>query len=85
MIKKFSRRKFVKASLAGASGFILTAPNYIRAKDTYNKLNIAIVGAGGRGAGNLAGVSSENIVVLTYSLSFSVKLFFVKYGKDLLF
>jgi predicted dehydrogenase len=64
MIKKFSRRKFVKASLAGASGFILTAPNYIRAKDTYNKLNIAIVGAGGRGAGNLAGVSSENIVAL---------------------
>ena len=64
MIKKFSRRKFVKASLAGTSGFILSAPNYIRAKDTYNKLNIAIVGAGGRGAGNLAGVSSENIVAL---------------------
>jgi predicted dehydrogenase len=64
MIKKFSRRKFVKASLAGTSSFILTAPNYIRAKDTYNKLNIAIVGAGGRGAGNLAGVSSENIVAL---------------------
>ena len=64
MIKKFSRRKFVKASLAVTSGFILTAPNYIRAKDTDNKLNIAIVGAGGRGAGNLAGVSSENIVAL---------------------
>ena len=64
MIKKFSRRKFVKACLAGTSGFILSAPSYIRAKDTYNKLNIAIVGAGGRGAGNLAGVSSENIVAL---------------------
>jgi predicted dehydrogenase len=64
MIKKFSRRKFVKASFAGTSSFILSAPNFIRAKDTYNKLNIAIVGAGGRGAGNLAGVSSENIVAL---------------------
>jgi len=64
MIKKFSRRKFVKASLAGTSSFILSAPNYIRAKDTNNKLNIAIVGVGGRGAGNLAGVSSENIVAL---------------------
>lgn len=64
MIKNFSRRKFVNTSLIGTSSFLLSAPNYIRAKDTYNKLNIAIVGAGGRGAGNLAGVSSENIVAL---------------------
>lgn len=46
MIKNFSRRKFVNTSLIGTSSFLLSAPNYIRAKDTYNKLNIAIVGAG---------------------------------------
>ena len=34
------------------------------ARDTHGKLNIAMIGVGGRGAANLAGVKSENIVAL---------------------
>jgi predicted dehydrogenase len=57
---KITRRRFVAAS----AGVVLAAPNFIRAKDAPNRLNIAIIGAGGRGAANLAAVSSENIVAL---------------------
>lgn len=57
---KITRRRFVAAS----TGAVLAAPNFIRAKDAPNRLNIAIIGAGGRGAANLASVSSENIVAL---------------------
>jgi predicted dehydrogenase len=55
-----TRRRF----LAASTGAVLAAPNFIRAKDAPNRLNIAIIGAGGRGAANLASVSSENIVAL---------------------
>jgi predicted dehydrogenase len=58
--KTITRRRFVAAS-AGAA---LVAPNFIRAKDAPNRLHIAIIGVGGRGAANLASVSSENIVAL---------------------
>lgn len=40
------------------------APALLRGKDLNNKLDIAIIGAGGRGGSNLASVSSENIVAL---------------------
>ena len=41
---------------AGAGGRGSTSPN--------EKLNIAVVGAGGRGAANLQGIAGENIVAL---------------------
>ena len=60
------RRTFLKT--AGAAGLIgTTAPNLLlgAAKDSPNeKLNIGIIGSGGRGSANLRGVSSENIVAL---------------------
>ena len=60
------RRTFFKT--AGAAGLIgSAAPNLLlgAAKDSPNeKLNIGIIGSGGRGAANLRGVSSENIVAL---------------------
>ncbi|SVD44992.1 uncharacterized protein METZ01_LOCUS397846, partial [marine metagenome] len=60
------RRTFLKT--AGAAGMIgSTAPNLLlgAAKDSPNeKLNIGIIGSGGRGSANLRGVSSENIVAL---------------------
>ena len=55
-----TRRRFVAAS----AGAVLAAPTFVRGKDAHNRLNIAIIGAGGRGAANLAAVSSENIVAL---------------------
>ncbi len=64
MSKNLSRRKFIKNAVLTGSTFSIAAPNFIRAQNTYNKLNLAIVGVGGRGASNLAGVASENIVAL---------------------
>ena len=57
-----SRRAFLKTSAATASA--LAAPGFLRARGANEKLNIAIIGSGGRGAANLGGVSSENIVAL---------------------
>lgn len=57
---RLTRRQFAAAS----AGFLATAPNFIRAQDSPNRLNIAIIGSGGRGGANLSGVSSENIVAL---------------------
>ena len=60
------RRTFLKT--AGAAGLIgSAAPNLLlgAAKDSPNeKLNIGIIGVGGRGSANMRGVSSENIVAL---------------------
>ncbi|MFO0807874.1 MAG: Gfo/Idh/MocA family oxidoreductase [Gemmataceae bacterium] len=54
-----TRRSFAKTLLATA-----VAPAFVRGRDLNSKLNIAIVGSGGRGRGNLDSVASENIVAL---------------------
>lgn len=62
MPRTISRRTLLKTSAVAATA--LTAPNFLRARNANEKLNIAIIGSGGRGAANLNGVSSENIVAL---------------------
>jgi predicted dehydrogenase len=57
---KINRRQFV----AAATGAVLAAPSVLHAQNPNNRLNIAVIGCGGRGAANLAAVSSENIVAL---------------------
>lgn len=53
------------SALAVASGAaVLGAPAIVRGQNLNDRLNIAVIGVGGRGGGNLASVSSENIVVL---------------------
>jgi predicted dehydrogenase len=47
-----------------AAGVAAGAPALLRGQNLNDKLDIAIVGAGGRGAANLKGVLSENIVAL---------------------
>jgi predicted dehydrogenase len=67
MTGKMQRRRFLKASAAaaGAGYFLNLGLTESRAQDSPNeRLNIAIIGAGGRGAGNLEGVSRENIVAI---------------------
>ncbi len=59
---KLTRRNFLKTTAAAST--LLAAPNFLRARNANEKLNIAIIGSGGRGASNLAGVASENIVAL---------------------
>src|SRR5215469_14007560 len=58
-----SRRGFIKRG-AIATAAALSAPSFIRARNANEKLNIAMIGSGGRGAANLKGVESENIVAL---------------------
>lgn len=63
---EMSRRKFV--FLSAASTAALLAPGALakkpRLKSPNNKLNIAVIGSGGRGAANLNEVKGENIVAL---------------------
>lgn len=58
-----SRRTFLKSSLL-TGGALLTAPALLRGQNSNDKLNIAVIGVGGRGAANLNAVASENITVL---------------------
>jgi predicted dehydrogenase len=62
-MKRFTRRQFNRATLF-AAGAVATAPAFLRGQNLNNKLNIAMIAAGGRGAANLNSVKSENIVAL---------------------
>jgi hypothetical protein len=55
-----SRRRFC-SNLASAAVF---APAIVRAQNLNDKVDIAIVGCGGRGGANLSSVAGENIVAL---------------------
>jgi predicted dehydrogenase len=59
---RVTRRQFHQATLA--AGATLAAPAFLRGQNLNSKLNIAVIATGGRGGGNLASVSSENIVAL---------------------
>ena len=58
-----SRRQFAR-TLAGAAVGTFAAPAILRGRNLNEKLNIAVIGVGGRGGSNLHDVSSENIVAL---------------------
>jgi predicted dehydrogenase len=58
------RRQFLRAGALASGAALLGAPALLRGAGLNEKLNIAIIGVGGRGGGNLGGVSSENIVAL---------------------
>src|SRR5687768_9557030 len=58
-----TRRNFIQ--LAGAAGAgVLGFPAILRSQSPNRRLNIAVIGVGGRGGSNLAGVAAENIVAL---------------------
>lgn len=57
-----SRRAFLRHSLA--AGVALATPAILRAENRGDKLRIAVIGCGGRGAANLAGVAGEQVVAL---------------------
>src|SRR5262249_55162389 len=61
-MSRTNRRQFLRTSAAGVAA--LVAPMFIRARNPNEKLNIAIIGCGGRGGENLKHVSGENIVAL---------------------
>jgi len=58
-----TRRRFLQATaLAGAA--TLGAPGVVSCRSPSEKLNVVIIGCGGRGAGNMQEVLGENIVAL---------------------
>ena len=64
-MRRSSRRDFLKQTALAGAGFWLTAPTPPAAGRSPNdKLNVAIIGAGGRGAVNTDAVRAENIVAL---------------------
>lgn len=65
MSHRFSRRRFHQlAGVAGVGYFAGHALRTGRADGPNDKLNIAVVGPGGRGSANLKGVSDQNIVAI---------------------
>jgi hypothetical protein len=61
--QRVSRRGFLRAGAAAAAA-TFASPAILRGRNLNEKLNIAVIGAGGRGASNLKSVASENIVAL---------------------
>ncbi len=57
--KPTSRRSFIATVLATA-----TAPAFLPAASPNSRLNVAVIGCGGRGAGNLQEMAGENVVAL---------------------
>jgi predicted dehydrogenase len=69
MAQKTSRRTLIKGAAAGAASYFLTGNTKSLAEENESKspnekLNLAIIGVGGRARGNIAGVKSENFVAL---------------------
>jgi hypothetical protein len=62
--KRIDRRSFLRTSAAAGAATALSAPNIVRARNLNDKLNVAMIGTGGRGANNLGRFSGENIVAL---------------------
>ena len=67
MSNRISRRRFLhQTAITGVAGGVglMISPAYAQARGANGKLNIGCVGVGGRGAANVGGVLSENIVAL---------------------
>ncbi|MFQ5732002.1 MAG: Gfo/Idh/MocA family protein [Planctomycetaceae bacterium] len=61
--RTIDRRRFLQAAAAGGAA-AFAAPAVVRGQNLNEKLDIAVIGSGGRGGANLKRVSSENIVAL---------------------
>lgn len=61
--RRLNRRDFLGATAATTAAW-LAAPAVLRAGSPNDKLNIAVIGCGGRGFANLNSVKGENIVAL---------------------
>jgi predicted dehydrogenase len=65
MNRSINRRTFLKQSVKAGTGVMILKSGILKAGQSPNeKLNIAVIGCGGRGNGNMNSVKSENIVAL---------------------
>lgn len=60
--QKYTRRQFTKTAVAASTLF--AAPAFLRARNLNERLDVAVIGTGGRGGANLRSVESENIVAV---------------------
>jgi len=63
-MKALSRRRFLRDTSLATGAVIAGFPALLRSASPNEKLDIAVIGCGGRGGSNLSEVSSENIVAL---------------------
>jgi hypothetical protein len=61
---RHSRRVFIRYSSLTFGAAAITGPYFLRGQNLNNKLNIGIIGAGGKGASDTDHCSTENIVAL---------------------
>ncbi len=65
MARRFNRRSFLRATALSSTGWlILRNSRSAKSYEENEKLRIAMIGAGGRGAANLEAVKGESIVAL---------------------
>ena len=67
MSSHLDRRSFMKTAAAGAgalSAGALSAPNILHAANRQEKLNVVLIGCGGRGRTHLDAVKDENLVAI---------------------
>jgi len=58
-----TRRQFVR-DVAAAGAAVLAVPNFARSRNPSAKLNVVVIGCGGRGASNMQEMLAENVVAL---------------------
>src|ERR1700744_904860 len=59
-----NRRRFLQTTSLAAGAVAFGVPTLLRAQNLNSKLNIAAIGAGGKGRSDIDCVSTENIVAL---------------------
>ncbi len=66
LMRTVHRRTFVKGLAVGAAGVLVSRSpaSLAETRSSNERLNVAVIGCGGRGGANLASVSGENIIAL---------------------
>ncbi len=64
MSPQISRRDFLKSAAVGGAGLLILKSSSAFGYSANEKLNIACIGAGGKGRSDIQGVASQNIVAL---------------------
>ena len=59
-----NRRRFLYSSAAVSVAALFAGPGLLRGRDLNGKLNIGMIGLGGKSGDNLKGIAGENVVAL---------------------
>jgi len=62
--RPLARRDFLRTSALAAGAAVMGAPAFVRGQNLNSKLNVGIIGCGGRGGFAVQGASDESIVAL---------------------